>query len=190
MPRTECLRHLISKHSQTIGTSLSDTYYPQLDAAADIITAYVSNNQLPAGELPALIASVRAALANPVAAQAAPMSAPEPKEPAVPVKKSITPDFLISLEDGKQYKSLKRHLLSSYGMSPDDYRKKWGLPSDYPMVVPNYAAARSVLAKSMGLGRKRTEAEAPLVEAEPEPVAEAPVLAPKAKRGRAKKAAE
>ena len=169
---------------------MSDINDSHLDAAADIITAYVSNNQVPASELPSLIASVRAALANPAGPQAG--AAPEPVElvPAVPIKKSITPDYLISLEDGKKYKSLKRHLQSNYGMSPDDYRKKWGLPSDYPMVAPNYAAARSALAKSMGLGRKRAEAEAPSIEAEPEAApAEAPAPASKAKRGRAKKAA-
>ncbi|WAJ31553.1 MucR family transcriptional regulator [Jeongeupella avenae] len=171
-----------------MGTSLSDIIDQHLDAATDIITAYVSNNQIPAAELPALIANVRAVLAGQGVGQTA--AAPEPAEltPAVPVKKSITPDYLISLEDGKKYKSLRRHLQASYGMTPDDYRRKWGLPSDYPMVAPNYAAARSALAKSLGLGRKRA-VEAP-IEAAPEPIVEeAPAVAPKAKRGRAKKAA-
>ncbi|WP_158870753.1 MucR family transcriptional regulator [Antarcticirhabdus aurantiaca] len=167
---------------------MSDINDSHLDAAADIITAYVSNNQVPASELPALIASVRAALASPAGPQAAAVPDPVELVPAVSIKKSITPDYLISLEDGRRYKSLKRHLQSNYGMSPDDYRKKWGLPSDYPMVAPNYAAARSALARSMGLGRKRAETESPSIKAEPE-AAPAPAPAPKAKRGRAKKAA-
>jgi len=79
----------------------------------------------------------------------------EPQKPAITVKKSITPDYLICLEDGKKFKSLKRHLRSQYGMSPDDYRKKWGLSADYPMVAPNYATSRSAMAKEMGLGRRR-----------------------------------
>ncbi len=167
---------------------MSDALDLRIDAVAEIIAAYVSNNQVPANELPGLISNVRAALDGTAgAAQTAPEAEPEPLVPAVPIKKSITPDYLISLEDGRKYKSLKRHLMASYGMSADDYRKKWGLPSDYPMVAPNYAATRSALALSMGLGRKR--AEAPSIEAEPEP-APAPVAeAPKAKRGRAKKAA-
>ncbi|WAJ28795.1 MucR family transcriptional regulator [Antarcticirhabdus aurantiaca] len=162
---------------------MSDTYDSRLDAVTDIITSYLSNNQVPASELPALIASVRAALEAPAGGRPAAEAEPVDLTPAVPVKKSITPDYLISLEDGRPYKSLKRHLQASYGMTPDDYRRKWGLPADYPMVAPNYAAARSALAKSMGLGRKRIDA----VEPEPEPVAEAP--APKPRRGRAKKAA-
>ena len=81
--------------------------------------------------------------------------AAEPQKPAVSVRKSITPDYLICLEDGKQFKSLKRHLRTHYDLSPEDYREKWGLPSDYPMVAPNYAAARSALAKKMGLGQQR-----------------------------------
>ncbi|WP_158873327.1 MucR family transcriptional regulator [Antarcticirhabdus aurantiaca] len=164
---------------------MSDALDLRIDAVAEIIAAYVSNNQVPANELPGLISNVRAALEGTAgAAQTAPEAEPEPLVPAVPIKKSITPDYLISLEDGKKFKSLKRYLQTSHSMTPDDYRKKWGLPSDYPMVAPNYAAARSELARSMGLGRKRTEA--PSIEAEPEP---APVAeAPKAKRGRAKKA--
>lgn len=120
----------------------------------EIVVAYVSNNQVPASELPALIASVRAVLASPVDQRATGASEPVELTPAVPIKKSITPDYLISLEDGKKFKSLRRYLATSYGMTPEDYRKKWGLPADYPMVAPNYAAARSELAKKMGLGRK------------------------------------
>jgi predicted transcriptional regulator len=110
----------------------------------------VSKNQTPAAELPALILSVHRALTGVSTA------APEPearREPAVPVRRSITPDYLVCLEDGKTFKSLKRHLRTKYDMSPDEYRAKWGLPKDYPMVAPNYAAARSTLAKNMGLGK-------------------------------------
>ncbi|WP_082172986.1 MucR family transcriptional regulator [Methylobacterium platani] len=122
--------------------------------AADIVSAYVAKNSVPPGELADLIASTYAALAK----LAAP-SKPEPVklEPPVPIRKSVTPDYLISLEDGRQYKSLKRHL-TSRGLTPDDYRQKWGLPRDYPMVAANYAASRSELAKSSGLGQSRRKA--------------------------------
>ena len=122
-----------------------------LTLTADIAAAYVSNNTVQASDVPSVIQTIYRALAGVGATAAQP--APEPQKPAVPLKKSITPDFLISLEDGKKYKSLKRHLRTQYNMSPDDYRAKWGLPKDYPMVAPNYAASRSALAKSMGLGR-------------------------------------
>ncbi|MFT4956419.1 MAG: putative transcriptional regulator [Brevundimonas sp.] len=116
----------------------------------DIVTAYVSNNAVAPEELASLITSVHAALAGmPSGAE----PEPEPQAPAVPIRKSITPDYIISLEDGSRYKSLKRHLATKYGMSPEDYRAKWRLPPDYPMVAPNYAKARSELAKSMGLGQ-------------------------------------
>lgn len=122
--------------------------------AADIVSAYVSNNHATPADLVDLIASVHASLttlgAEPEAPQAAPLI------PAVPIRKSVTPDAIICLEDGKPFKSLKRHLRSSYDLTPDQYRTKWGLPADYPMVAPAYAAARSALAKSMGLGRKAT----------------------------------
>lgn len=121
-----------------------------LEMTADIVSAYVGNNSVSAEALPALIANIHAALSGvsngPVEAE------PEPKEPAVPIRKSIAPDFLICLEDGRKFKSLKRHLRTKYDMSPEEYRTKWGLPKDYPMVAPNYAKARSELAKSMGLG--------------------------------------
>ena len=122
-----------------------------LTLTADIAAAYVSNNTVQASDVPSVIQTIYRALAGVGSTAAAP--APEPQKPAVPIKKSITPDFLISLEDGKKYKSLKRHLRTQYNMSPEDYRAKWGLPKDYPMVAPNYAASRSALAKSMGLGR-------------------------------------
>ena len=122
-----------------------------LTLTADIAAAYVSNNTVQASDVPAVIQTIYRALAGVGSTAVAP--APEPQKPAVPIKKSITPDFLISLEDGKKYKSLKRHLRTQYNMSPEDYRAKWGLPKDYPMVAPNYAASRSALAKSMGLGR-------------------------------------
>ncbi|MGL4288925.1 MAG: MucR family transcriptional regulator [Phreatobacter sp.] len=127
-----------------------------IELTADIVSAYVSNNKIPVEALAGLIGSVDAALR----ALALPAQAPAPAAlvPAVSVKKSVTPDFIICLEDGKKFKSLKRHLRTAYGLSPDQYRSKWGLPSDYPMVAPNYAAARSALAKSSGLGQQRRKA--------------------------------
>ena len=122
-----------------------------IEMTADIVAAYVSANSVSATELPALIRSVHKALTG-VSDAAAAVEAP-PKEPAVPIRKSITPEFLICLEDGRKFKSLKRHLRSKYDLSPEDYRAKWGLPKDYPMVAPNYARARSDLAKRMGLGQ-------------------------------------
>ena len=124
-----------------------------IELAADIVSAYVSNNSVAASDLPNLIGDVHGALLRVSnGAQEAPVEAPKP---AVPVKKSVTPDFIICLEDGKKFKSLKRHLRTQYNMSPEEYREKWGLPADYPMVAPNYAAARSNLAKQMGLGQQR-----------------------------------
>ena len=121
-----------------------------IDMTADIVAAYVSANSVPPAELPGLIRSIHKALGG--VSVSAPVE-PPPKEPAVPAKKSITPEHLICLEDGRKFKSLKRHLRSKYGLSPEDYRAKWGLPKDYPMVAPNYARARSDLAKRMGLGQ-------------------------------------
>lgn len=121
--------------------------------AADIVSAYVSNNSVPTSELPALIQSVHTSLQGAVAPAAAEPKA-EKLEPAVPIRKSITPDYIVCLLDGKRFKSLKRHLHTQYDMSPDQYREKFGLPFDYPMVAPNYAAERSALAKKMGLGRQ------------------------------------
>jgi predicted transcriptional regulator len=124
-----------------------------IDLAADIVSAYVSNNTVPASDLPALIASVYRALNHTQGAANEPE--PEPLKPAVNPKRSVFPDYIVCLEDGKKFKSLKRHLRTHYDLSPEDYREKWGLPADYPMVAPNYAAARSALAKKMGLGQQR-----------------------------------
>lgn len=123
------------------------------ELTADIVSAYVSNNTLVPADVPALIADVNDALARAAANAAVPMK--EELKPAVSIKRSITADYLICLEDGKKFKSLKRHLRSHFDMSPDEYRAKWGLPYDYPMVAPAYAAARSKLAKKIGLGRQR-----------------------------------
>jgi predicted transcriptional regulator len=138
-----------------------------IEMTADIVSAYVGNNAVPAAELPGLIQSIHNAMSAIGGRQAeAPVAV---QTPAVSVRKSIQPDFLICLEDGRRFKSLKRHLRTKYGMSPEEYRAKWGLAKDYPMVAPNYAAARSALARSMGLGQGGRQA-------------------PKAKPARAKKA--
>jgi predicted transcriptional regulator len=133
-------------NEQTAGADL-------IDLAADIVSAYVSNNTVPASELPALIADVHRALSATHAGLNEPE--PEPLKPAVNPKKSVFPDYIVCLEDGKKFKSLKRHLRTHYDLSPEEYREKWGLAPDYPMVAPNYAAARSALAKKMGLGQQR-----------------------------------
>jgi len=125
-----------------------------IDLAADIVSAYVSNNTVPSTELSGLIAEVYGALQR-TSTGVAPEPVAEPLKPAVPVKKSVNPDFIVCLEDGKKFKSLKRHLRTQYNMTPEEYREKWGLPADYPMVAPNYAQARSDLAKKMGLGQQR-----------------------------------
>ena len=131
----------------------NDTNGSFIELTADIVSAYVSNNSVSAGEIPSLINQVHAALVRVSAGQSD--AQPEPLKPAISVKKSITPDHLVCLEDGKKFKSLKRHLRTQYNMTPETYREKWGLPPDYPMVAPNYAAARSQLAKQMGLGQQR-----------------------------------
>src|SRR5215203_74520 len=122
------------------------------ELTADIVSAYVAKNSVRPEDLTTLINTVHSALSGVGNGAAAPE---EKSEPAVSIKKSITPDFLISLFDGKKYKSLKRHLRTSYNMTPEQYREYFGLPRDYPMVAPNYAAARSALAKNMGLGQQR-----------------------------------
>lgn len=123
-----------------------------IELTAEIVSAYVSNNSVSSAELPNLINDVHAALAR-VARGAETRT--ETRKPAVPVKRSVMPEYIVCLEDGKKFKSLRRHLRSQYGMTPEQYREKWGLPLDYPMVAPNYAATRSALAKKMGLGRQR-----------------------------------
>jgi predicted transcriptional regulator len=124
-----------------------------IELTASIVSAYVSNNSVSASDLPPLIGQVHAALTRIVRGQSE--AASEARKPAVSVKKSITPEHLVCLEDGKKFKSLKRHLRTQYNLTPEQYREKWGLAPDYPMVAPNYAAARSRLAKQMGLGQQR-----------------------------------
>ena len=131
--------------SQSPGTLIALT--------ASIVSSYVSNNSVPSADLPALIGQVHSALMRVTSGYGEIPS--EPLRPAVAVKKSVTADFIVCLEDGKKFKSLKRHLRTQYNMTPEQYREKWGLTSDYPMVAPNYAAARSQLAKQMGLGQQR-----------------------------------
>lgn len=124
-----------------------------IELTGEVVSAYVGNNPVPAQELPILIAEVHRALSNAHSGSAQAES--EPLKPAVNPKKSVFPDYIICLEDGKKFKSLKRHLHTHFNLSPEEYRDRWGLPSDYPMVAPNYAAARSQLAKKMGLGQQR-----------------------------------
>jgi predicted transcriptional regulator len=124
-----------------------------VELAAEVVSAYVSNNSVGVADLPALIKEVHAALKR--VASGAKEEVAAPQTPAVPVRKSVTPDYIICLEDGKKFKSLKRHLRTRYNMTPQEYREKWGLAADYPMVAPNYASARSELAKKMGLGQQR-----------------------------------
>ncbi|WP_062213090.1 MucR family transcriptional regulator [Aureimonas sp. AU12] len=125
-----------------------------LEQTAEIAAAYVSNNHLPREEIAGFIVSIYATLGT-LGKQPEPApTSDEPLVPAVPIRKSVNPDYLICLEDGKRFKSLKRHLLTYYGLTPDAYRRKWGLPADYPMVAASYAAKRSELARSFGLGRK------------------------------------
>jgi predicted transcriptional regulator len=123
-----------------------------IELSSEIVAAYVGHNALSASDLPRLIADVYAAL-KALGGGAASSSA-EPAKPAIAVRRSITPDHLVCLDDGKKFKSLKRHLMTHHGLTPQQYREKWGLPADYPMVAPNYSATRSSLAKSSGLGRK------------------------------------
>ena len=123
-----------------------------IELSTDIVSAYVSHNSVSVTDLPKLIADVHGALR---ALQSNEVQVPvEELKPAVPVRKSVAPDYIICLEDGKKFKSLKRHLRTHYNLSPEEYREKWGLPADYPMVAPSYSATRSKLAKDNGLGRK------------------------------------
>ncbi len=124
-----------------------------IELTANIVSAYVSNNTVPSADIPNLISQVHAALKRVSGGQTA--APAEPLKPAVPIKRSVTPEYIICLEDGHKFKSLKRHLRTRYGVTPEQYREKWGLASDYPMVAPKYAEARSQLAKQMGLGQQR-----------------------------------
>ena len=126
-----------------------------IDQTATIVAAYVSHNAVAADQLPGLIARVHAALSNVSSGQVGIAAAGEALRPAVLVKRSVMPDYIICLEDGKRFKSLKRHLRTQYKMSPEQYRERWSLAADYPMVAPNYAKTRSQLAKKMGLGQQR-----------------------------------
>ena len=136
-------------------TTLSDAQHPKtedlLKLASDIVAAYVSNNPIPVAEVPSMIKSVHATLGGLSGGMSS--EAMISQKPAVPLKKSVTPEYIVCLEDGKKLKMLKRYLRSRYNMTPDEYRTKWGLPADYPMVAPNYAAQRSEFAKKIGLGR-------------------------------------
>ncbi|CDX10989.1 Transcriptional regulatory protein (modular protein) [Mesorhizobium sp. ORS 3324] len=131
-----------------------------LKVMADVVSAYVSNNLVPAGELPVVIHQIYQSF-DLLRSDHQAKARMEPLKPAVPIRKSVTPDFIISLESGKKFKTLKRHLRARYGLSPDEYRARWSLSSDYPMVAPNYAASRSLLAKKFGLGRKPQEPKRP-----------------------------
>jgi predicted transcriptional regulator len=122
---------------------------------AEIVAAYVSHNSVTPNDIPGLIREVHTALLRAAGVPAA--SGPEVPKPPIPAKRSVTPEYIVCLEDGKKFKSLKRHLRTQYKMTPEQYREKWGLPADYPMVAPNYAAARSHLAKQMGLGQQRRQ---------------------------------
>ena len=167
-----------------------------VEMAAEIVSAYVRNNSVPVSELPTLLQSVHDALGS-ILNGSKPEAVKEPPQPKVPVKKSVTNDYIVCLEDGKRFKSLKRHLHSEHGLSPQEYRDKWGLAKDYPMVAPAYADARSNLAKTMGLGRKAgtpamemPEPEAAKPAPQPEPAEEAaPEAAKKPRRGRTKASA-
>lgn len=127
----------------------------QLELTAEIVSAYVANNPVPAAELSGLIDNIHKTLTG--LAAGVPEQPVEAPTPAVPVKKSVTGDYLVCLEDGMKFKSLKRHLASQHGITPEEYRARWGLPADYPMTAPSYSSARSALAKEMGLGRKPAE---------------------------------
>ena len=157
-----------------------------IEMTAEIVSAYVRNNSVPATDLPHLLQSVHTSLGTIVHGPKV-EAAKEPPQPKVPVKKSVTDDFIICLEDGKRFKSLKRHLHSEHGLSPQEYRAKWGLAKDYPMVAPAYANARSSLAKTLGLGRKSIP-PAPVPAAPPPPPPAEPEPEVKKPRRRAAKA--
>ena len=138
------------------GTTMADEADTDvLRLTATIVSAHVRNNQVAADALPKLIQSVRRSLATAGTAKPKPALEPTPLKPAVPIRKSVLPDYIVCLEDGKKLKMLKRHLQANYGMTPEQYRQKWRLPADYPMVAPNHASHRSSIAKQIGLGRRR-----------------------------------
>jgi predicted transcriptional regulator len=148
-------KHLINRAGKG-DSRMQDAANSDLMAmTVEVVAAYVGANNLDAGDLPGLVQSVHGTLKSLAQGVEAPAAPVRDLTPAVPIKKSIFPDYIVCLEDGKKFKSLKRHLRSAYDMSPEEYRAKWGLPADYPMVPPNYAAARSELAKKIGLGRGR-----------------------------------
>ncbi len=137
------------------GVEVSELSAELVELAAEIVAAYVGNNAVPSNELPALIKDVYGALADAVGGgESAQAEEPEPAKPAVPKSRSVTDDYIVCLECGGKFKSLRRHLSSRHGLTPEEYRARWNLPADYPMVAKNYHEARSKLAKTMGLGRK------------------------------------
>ncbi len=141
------------------------------DLTAEVVSAYVSRNSLPVAELPTVLQTVFEMVSKLTIGTVAEDAKVEPPVPAVPIKKSITDDYIISLENGQKFKSLRRHLMTAYNMTPEQYRAKWGLPATYPMVAPNYAKSRSALAKTLGLGRKAASPPPePVVEAKAEPI--------------------
>jgi predicted transcriptional regulator len=146
-----------SKGNSFVDTSQLAEQAVQL--AVDVVRAFVANNFVPRGELPSLIEAVHGVFVRLAGGEASEAAKVPQKEPAVPIRQSITPDYMICLDDGQTFKSLRRHL-SALGMTPEQYRAKWSLPSDYPMVAPNYSARRSALAKAIGFGRMRRKAGA------------------------------
>ncbi|RYG94172.1 MAG: MucR family transcriptional regulator [Alphaproteobacteria bacterium] len=132
-----------------------------VELTAEISAAYVANNRVAPSEITSLIMSIHSSIASLGSAVAETAKEPVALIPAVPVKKSVTPEYIVCLEDGKHFKSMKRHLATKFGLTPDEYRRKWSLPSDYPMVAAGYAAKRSELALSLGLGRKKVEEAVP-----------------------------
>jgi predicted transcriptional regulator len=150
--------------SPSLTSVFGEEFFPMpqsdtIETVAEVVAAFVSNNPLPKGELPALIQTIHDTLARLSGGPENAAPHQEPKEPAVSIRKSITPEYLICLEDGKRFKSLKKHL-GAHGLTPDQYRAKWKLPSNYPMVAPNYGAARSALAKAIGFGQRAGKAGA------------------------------
>ncbi len=163
-----------------------------LKLTATIVSAHIRNNQVAPEALPKLIQAVHRSLATAGTAEPEPAPEPTPLTPAVPIRKSVFPDYIVCLENGRKLKMLKGHLQASYGMTPEHYRQKWGLPADYPMVAPNYARHRSNLAKQLGLGRKpgspAPEQTSPTTKSEkPERLAEPPVIKGRARRARGSK---